>query len=288
MCPVTLEEREFADPLIIGNRRFESRLIVGTGKYKDLDETERAIDASGAEIVTVALRRVQLSEPSGRSLMALLARKPWLVLPNTAGCYTADEAVRTLRLARELGLGAGRSGDAAGAGPMVKLEVIGDAKTLYPDNEQTLVAARELVNEGFVVLPYCIDDPIVCRKLEDLGCAAVMPLAAPIGSGLGIRNPHNLEIILEHARVPVIVDAGVGTASDAAVAMELGCHGVLMNTAIAHAREPALMAEAMREAVCAGRKAYRAGRMPRRRYANASSPTEGLVGAVAAPGSTIE
>jgi thiazole synthase len=254
------------DPLVLAGRSFESRLIVGTGKYKDTAETERAIDASGAEIVTVALRRVDLSDRSGGSLMSLLARKKWLVLPNTAGCMTADDAVRTLRLARELGIA-----------EMVKLEVIGDAKTLYPDNEQTLEAARLLVKEGFVVLPYCIDDPIICKKLEDAGCAAVMPLAAPIGSGLGIRNPHNLEIILEHARVPVIVDAGVGTASDAAVAMELGCQGVLMNTAIAHAREPVLMAEAMREAVRAGRKAFLAGRMPRRRYANASSPAAGLI-----------
>jgi thiazole synthase len=206
--------------------------------------------------------------------MSLLARKPWLVLPNTAGCFTADDAVRTLRLARELGLGLSKDGDGR---CFVKLEVIGDPKTLYPDNEQTLEAAKVLVKEGFVVLPYCIDDPIVCRKLEEIGCAAVMPLAAPIGSGLGIRNPHNLGIILEHAKVPVIVDAGVGTASDAAVAMELGCHGVLMNTAIAHAKNPVLMAEAMREAVSAGRKAFLAGRMPRRRYANASSPTAGLI-----------
>ncbi len=258
--------RAMQDPLVIAGRSFESRLIVGTGKYKDVAETERAIDASGAEIVTVALRRVDLSDRSSGSLMALLARRKWVVLPNTAGCHTADEAVRTLRLARELGVA-----------ELVKLEVIGDPKTLYPDNEQTLEAAKLLVKEGFVVLPYCIDDPIVCRKLEDLGCAAVMPLAAPIGSGLGIRNPHNLEIILEHAKVPVIVDAGVGTASDAAVAMELGCQGVLMNTAIAHARDPVLMAEAMREGVRAGRKAFLAGRMPRRRYANASSPTSGII-----------
>ncbi len=254
------------DSFVIAGRSFSSRLIVGTGKYKDVEETERAIDASGAEIVTVALRRVDLADRSSGSLMALLARRKWLVLPNTAGCYTADEAVRTLRLARELGVA-----------EMVKLEVIGDPKTLYPDNEQTLEAAKLLVKEGFVVLPYCIDDPIVCRKLEDLGCAAVMPLAAPIGSGLGIRNAHNLEIILEHAKVPVIVDAGVGTASDAAVAMELGCHGVLMNTAIAHAKDPVLMAEAMREGVRAGRKAFLAGRMPKRRYANASSPTSGII-----------
>ena len=260
------------DALVIAGRSFTSRLIVGTGKYKDVTETERAIDASGAEIVTVALRRVDVKDRSGGSLMSLLLRKKWTILPNTAGCFTADDAVRTLRLARELGL----NGD--GSAPlMVKLEVIGDPKTLYPDNEQTLEAAKILVKEGFVVLPYCIDDPIICRKLEDVGCAAVMPLAAPIGSGLGIRNPHNLSIILEHAKVPVIVDAGVGTASDAAIAMELGCDGVLMNTAIAHATNPVLMAEAMREAVLAGRKARNAGRMPRARYANASSPTSGLI-----------
>jgi thiazole synthase len=255
-----------SDPLVLAGRRFDSRLIVGTGKYKNVEETERAVDASGAQIVTVALRRVDLADRSSGSLMALLQRKPWVLLPNTAGCHTADEAVRTLRLARELGIA-----------EMVKLEVIGDPKTLYPDNEQTLEAAKTLVKEGFVVLPYSIDDPVVCRKLQDIGCAAVMPLAAPIGSGLGIRNPHNLAIILEQARVPVIVDAGVGTASDAAVAMELGCDGVLMNTAIAHAKDPVMMAEAMREAVQAGRKAFRAGRMPKQRYANASSPTSGII-----------
>ncbi len=256
------------DPLVIAGRSFSSRLIVGTGKYKDVEETERAIDASGAEIVTVALRRVDLADRSGGSLMSLLTRKAatWTLLPNTAGCYTADDAIRTLLLARELGIA-----------DLVKLEVIGDPKTLYPDNEATLEAAKVLVKEGFVVLPYCIDDPIICRKLEDAGCAAVMPLAAPIGSGLGIRNPHNLSIILEHAKVPVIVDAGVGTASDAAIAMELGCDGVLMNTAIAHAKDPVMMAEAMREAVRAGRLARRAGRMPRTRYANASSPLAGLI-----------
>jgi thiazole synthase len=254
------------DALVIAGRKFSSRLIVGTGKYKSVEETSSAIDASGAEIVTVALRRVDLADKSSGSLMALLQKKKWLVLPNTAGCYTADEAVRTLRLARELGIA-----------EMVKLEVIGDAKTLYPDNEQTLEAAKVLVKEGFTVLPYCIDDPIICRKLEDAGCAAVMPLAAPIGSGLGIRNPHNLSIILEHAKVPVIVDAGVGTASDAAIAMELGCDGVLMNTAIAHAKDPVLMASAMRDAVRAGRMARLAGRMTKARYANASSPTAGLI-----------
>jgi thiazole synthase len=263
------------DPLVIAGRKFDSRLIVGTGKYRDVDETERAIDASGAEIVTVALRRVDLGDRSAGSLMTLLRRKKWLLLPNTAGCYTADDAVRTLQLARELGVGF--TATDPHARPMVKLEVIGDAKTLYPDNEQTLAAARLLVKDGFAVLPYCSDDPVVCRKLQEVGCAAVMPLAAPIGSGLGIRNPHNLEIILEQARVPVIVDAGVGTASDAAVAMELGCHGVLINTAIAHAKDPVLMAEAMRGGVISGRKAFLAGRMARQRYANASSPATGLV-----------
>jgi thiazole synthase len=254
------------DLLKIGEKSFRSRLIVGTGKYESVEQTRQALEASGTEIVTVALRRVDLKDRSSGSLMTLLSSKRWTVLPNTAGCYTADEAVRTLRLARELGIA-----------DLVKLEVIGDQKTLYPDNEQTLEAAKILIKEGFVVLPYCIDDPIVCRKLEDLGCAAVMPLAAPIGSGLGIRNPYNLRIILEQAKVPVIVDAGVGTASDAAVAMELGCQGVLMNTAVAHAKNPVLMAEAMRAAVDAGRKAYLAGRMPKRLYANASSPEAGLI-----------
>jgi len=254
------------DPLVIGQRRFQSRLFVGTGKYRSVEETEQALAASGAEVVTVAIRRINLGDRGEGSLGKLLLGGRYTILPNTAGCYTADEAVRTLRLARELGVG-----------ELVKLEVIGDPKTLYPDNEQTLEAAKILIKEGFTVLPYCIDDPIVCRKLEDLGCAAVMPLAAPIGSGLGIRNPHNLRIILEHAKVPVIVDAGVGTASDAAIAMELGCHGVLMNTAIAAAKEPVLMAEAMREAVSAGRKAYLAGRMPRKAYASASSPESDLI-----------
>jgi thiazole synthase len=260
-----------SDPLVIGDHTFQSRLIVGTGKYKDVAETEDAIDRSGAEVVTVAIRRVDLKDRSSGSLMSLLLRRTqgaskWTLLPNTAGCFTADDAVRTLRLARELGIA-----------DIVKLEVIGDPKTLYPDNEETLAAAKVLVADGFTVLPYCIDDPILCRKLEDIGCAAVMPLAAPIGSGLGIRNPHNLAIILERAKVPVIVDAGVGTASDAAVAMELGCHGVLMNTAIAHAKNPGLMADAMREAVSAGRRAFLAGRMGKSRYANASSPTAGLI-----------
>ena len=256
------------DLLTVGSHTFRSRLFIGTGKYRDVEETRAALQASGAEVITVALRRVNLKERGEGSLMGLLTdrERRWTLLPNTAGCYTADEAVRTCRLARELGLS-----------ELVKLEVIGDPKTLFPDNEQTLAAAKILVSEGFTVLPYCTDDPIACRKLEDLGCAAVMPLAAPIGSGLGIRNPHNLAIILEQARVPVIVDAGVGTASDAAVAMELGCHGVLMNTAIALAQKPILMAEAMRDAVIAGRKAFLAGRMPKKLYASASSPLEGVV-----------
>jgi thiazole synthase len=254
------------DLLRIGPHTFKSRLFVGTGKYASVEQTRQAIEASGAEVVTVALRRVDLKDRSSGSMMELVTSGRFKVLPNTAGCFTADDAVRTLRLARELGIA-----------DLVKLEVIGDPKTLYPDNEQTLEAAKILVKEGFTVLPYCIDDPIVCRKLEEIGCAAVMPLAAPIGSGLGIRNPHNLQIILEQAKVPVIVDAGVGTASDAAVALELGCDGVLMNTAIALAKDPVLMAVAMKEAVSAGRKAFLAGRMPKKLYANASSPTAGLI-----------
>ena len=254
------------DALRIGAFTFQSRLFVGTGKYKDVEETRAALAASGAEVVTVALRRVNLSDKGEGSMMALLREGKYTILPNTAGCYTAEEAVRTLRLARELGIA-----------DIVKLEVIGDQRTLYPDNEQTLEAAKVLVKEGFTVLPYCMDDPVVCKKLEDAGCAAVMPLAAPIGSGLGIRNPYNLRIILESVGVPVIVDAGVGTASDAAVAMELGCHGVLMNTAIASAKDPCLMASAMKEAVSAGRKAFLAGRMPRKLHASASSPESGLI-----------
>jgi len=254
------------DLLEIGGQRFKSRLIVGTGKYESVAQTEQALVAAGTELITVALRRVDLKDRSQGSLMQLLLSGRWKLMPNTAGCYTAEEAVRTLRLARELGLS-----------DFVKLEVIGDPKTLYPDNEQTLEAAKILVKEGFTVLPYCIDDPIVCRKLQEIGCAAVMPLAAPIGSGLGIRNPHNIRIILEQSTVPVIVDAGVGTASDAAVAMELGCQGVLINTAIAKAKNPVLMAEAMRQAVSAGRQAFLAGRMPKSAYANASSPEAGLI-----------
>ena len=255
------------DPLTIGSRTFQSRLFVGTGKYKDVDETRRALDASGAEVVTVALRRVNLEDRGEGSMMSLLSSGRYTILPNTAGCSTADEAVRTCRLARELGVG-----------DLVKLEVIGDPRTLFPDNEATLEAAKLLVKEGFTVLPYCIDDPIVCKKLADAGCAAVMPLAAPIGSGLGIRNPYNLMIIREETKVPLIVDAGVGTASDAAYAMELGCDGVLMNTAIAGAKDPIRMAEAMRDAVRAGRNAFLAGRIPRKLHASASSPVEGLIG----------
>ncbi|AKT41022.1 thiazole synthase [Chondromyces crocatus] len=255
------------DTLRIGRHTFKSRLFVGTGKYKDVEETRLALEASGAEVVTVAVRRVNLKERGEGSMMSLLAAGRWTILPNTAGCYTAEDALRTCRLAREL-----LQSD------LVKLEVIGDERTLFPDNEATLEAARVLVKEGFTVLPYCIDDPIMCRKLEDIGCAAVMPLAAPIGSGLGIRNPANLMIIREHAKVPVIVDAGVGSASDAAVAMELGCDGVLMNTAIAGAQKPVMMAEAMRDAVRAGRLSYLAGRIPRKLYATASSPLDGRIG----------
>jgi thiazole synthase len=253
-----------ADTWTLAGRTLRSRLIVGTGKYRDRDQTRICLERTGAEIVTVALRRVDLT--SGDNLLSWIDTERFTLLPNTAGCFTADEAVRTLRLARELGIA-----------ELVKLEVIGDPRTLLPDNEQTLAAARTLVDEGFCVLPYCTDDPIVCRKLEELGCAAVMPLAAPIGSGMGIRNPHNLRLIVEQARVPVIVDAGVGTASDASVAMELGCDAVLMNTAIAQAQDPPLMAEAMRLAIEAGRKAFLAGRMVRREHAQASSPTTGLL-----------
>jgi thiazole synthase len=253
------------DPLIIAGRKFGSRLLVGTGKYRTLEEGREAIRLSGADIVTVALRRVDLT-PGKPNVLDTIDRARHTLLPNTAGCYTAEEAIRTCRLARELGMA-----------DLVKLEVIGDERTLFPDGAATLEAARILVKDGFTVLPYCLDDPILAQKLEDVGCAAVMPLAAPIGSGLGIRNPYNLRIILERAKVPVIVDAGVGTASDAAVAMELGCHGVLLNTAIAGARDPLMMAEAMRDAVIAGRRAFRAGRIPRKLYATASSPLDGLI-----------
>jgi thiazole synthase len=257
------------DSWSLGDRTFHSRILVGTGKYADLDQTRAALAASGAEIVTVALRRVDLSSGAPTVLDAVDPER-YVLLPNTAGCYSADEAIRTCLLARELGAD-------RGWGTLVKLEVIGDPKTLFPDNAATVEAARRLVAEGFTVLPYCSDDLVTCKKLIDAGCPAVMPLAAPIGSGLGIRNPHNIRLIIENVAAPVIVDAGVGTASDAAVAMELGCTAVLMNTGIAAASDPVLMAEAMREAVSAGRKAFRAGRMPRRAYANASSPEAGLI-----------
>jgi thiazole synthase len=253
------------DPLVIGGRAFKSRLLVGTGKFATIEQGREAILRSGAEIVTVALRRVDLT-PGKPNVLDTIDRTRHLILPNTAGCYTAEEAVRTCRLARELGMD-----------EMVKLEVIGDPRTLFPDGAATLEAAKILVKDGFTVLPYCLDDPVLAQKLADAGCAAVMPLAAPIGSGLGIRNPYNLRIILEQKKVPIIVDAGVGTASDAAVALELGCDGVLMNTAIAGARDPLLMAEAMRDAVVAGRKAFRAGRIGKKLYATASSPLDGLI-----------
>ena len=255
-----------SDSFTLAGKSFTSRLLVGTGKYKDFAETRAAIEASGAEIVTVALRRIDLSASKGESLQDYISPERYTYLPNTAGCYSAEEAVRTLRLARE-----------AGGWTLVKLEVIGDKGSLLPDVEETLKAAEILVKEGFEVMAYTNDDPIAARKLEQLGCVAVMPLAAPIGSGLGIQNPLNIRMIVEQANVPVLVDAGVGTASDAAIAMELGCDGVLMNTAIAEAQQPVAMAEAMKLAVEAGRKAYLAGRMPRRESASASSPQTGVI-----------
>jgi len=260
------DEDIMKDAFVLAGKEYQSRLIVGTGKYKDFAENKRAVEASGAEIVTVAVRRVNITDPNKENLLDYIDPKKYTILPNTAGCYTTEDAVRTCRLAR-----------AAGVGNLVKLEVIGDEKTLFPDIPATLEAAKILVNEGFIVLPYVLDDPISCKKLEDIGCAAVMPLAAPIGSGLGIRNPYNLRIILEQSRVPVIVDAGVGTASDAAVALEMGCDAVLMNTAIAGAKDPILMAEAMKLGVEAGRKAFLAGRMPKKLYATASSPMDGRI-----------
>ncbi len=256
------------DTLTIAGRAYDSRLLVGTGKYKDFDETGRAIRASGAQIVTVALRRTNLGQNPGEpNLLEVIPPEDFTILPNTAGCYTAEDAVRTCRLAREL-LDDHR---------LVKLEVLGDPKTLYPDIPATLEAADVLVREGFEVMVYTSDDPIVARRLEEIGCVAVMPLAAPIGSGLGIQNKYNILTIVENAKVPILVDAGVGTASDAAVAMELGCDGVLMNTAIAEAKDPVLMAQAMKHGIIAGRQAFLAGRMPRRRYASASSPQDGLI-----------
>jgi thiazole synthase len=259
------------DALVLGGRSYHSRLIVGTGKYADFAATRRCIEASGAEIVTVAVRRVNITDPGKENLLDHVDPQRFTILPNTAGCRTAEEAIRVCRLTRE----AGRE---LGFGSLVKLEVIGDDRTLFPDVSATLAAALVLVKEGFTVLPYVTDDPVACKRLEEMGCAAVMPLAAPIGSGLGIRNPYNIRIIIEQSTVPVIVDAGVGVPSDAAEAMELGCDAVLMNTAIAGARDPLLMAEAMRLAVDAGRKAFLAGRIERRLYASASSPLSGLLG----------
>ncbi|MCX7898103.1 MAG: thiazole synthase [Rhodocyclaceae bacterium] len=261
---------ENLDPLIISGRAYRSRLLVGTGKYKDFEETRRAVEASGAEIVTVAIRRTNLGQdPNQPSLLEVLPPSQYTILPNSAGCFTAEDAVRTLRLAREL----------LDGHSLVKLEVLGDPETLYPNMPETLRAAEILVKEGFSVMVYCSDDPIQAKRLEEIGCVAVMPLASLIGSGMGILNPWNLRLIIERARVPVLVDAGVGTASDAAIAMELGCDGVLMNTAIAQAKDPVLMASAMRKAVEAGREAFLAGRMPKKFYsASPSSPMTGLVG----------
>jgi thiazole synthase len=256
------------DPLIIAGKTYRSRLLVGSGKYKDLEQTREATEASGAEIITVAIRRTNIGQNKGEpNLLDVVPPSRYTILPNTAGCYTAEDAVRTCRLAREL----------LDGHKLVKLEVLGDQKTLYPDVVATLDAAKTLVKEGFDVMVYTSDDPILCKRLEEIGCVAVMPLAAPIGSGLGIQNRYNLLTIIENAKVPIIVDAGVGTASDAAIAMELGCDGVLMNTAIAEAKNPVLMASAMRKAIEAGREARLAGRMPRRRYASASSPLEGII-----------
>ena len=253
-------------PLLIAGAEYRSRLIIGSGKYKDFEENHAALEASGAEMITVAIRRVNLGQDKNEpSLLDIISPEKYTILPNTAGCYTAEDAVRTCRMAREL----------LDGHKLVKLEVLGDQKTLYPNVTETLAAAETLVAEGFDVMVYTSDDPLVARRLEEIGCVAVMPLGAPIGSGLGIRNPYNIRMILENAQVPIIVDAGVGTASDASIAMELGCHGVLMNTAIAEAQNPVLMASAMRKAVGAGREAYLAGRMPRRLYASASSPVDG-------------
>ena len=254
------------DTLIIKGIEFLSRLWIGTGKYKDFEETRKVIEASGADVVTVAVRRVNITDRQTENLLDYIDPRKYKILPNTAGCYTVEDALRYARLARE-----------AGVSDMVKLEVIGDEKTLFPDTMGLLMATEILAKEGFIVFPYTNDDPVVAKRLEDAGAAAVMPLGAPIGSGLGIRNPYNIRIILEGAKVPVIVDAGVGTASDAAFAMELGCDAVLMNTAIAGAKDPLAMAEAMRHAVIAGRLAYRAGRIPKKLYATASSPIEGLL-----------
>ncbi|BDU17808.1 thiazole synthase [Lysobacter auxotrophicus] len=258
-----------ADPLVIAGKAYASRLLTGTGKFTDLEQTRLATEAAGAQIVTVAIRRSNIGQNPGEpNLLDVLPPDRYTILPNTAGCYTADDAVRTCRLAREL----------LDGHSLVKLEVLGDQKTLYPDVVQTLAAAETLVKDGFDVMVYTSDDPILAKRLEDIGCVAVMPLAAPIGSGLGVQNKYNLLEIVENAKVPIIVDAGVGTASDAAIAMELGCDGVLMNTAIAGAKDPVLMAHAMKLAVEAGRAAFKAGRIPRKRFASASSPVDGLIG----------
>ena len=254
------------DTFTVAGRTFSSRLIVGTGKYKSYTQNADAAEAAGAEIVTVAVRRVNLTDPTQERLVDKLDPEKYTYLPNTAGCFTAEDAIRTLRLARE-----------AGGWSLVKLEVLADQKTLYPDMMETLRAAELLIKEGFDVMVYCSDDPVYARRLEEVGCAAIMPLGAPIGSGLGIQNPVNIRLIVEQSRVPVIVDAGVGTASDAAIAMELGCDGVLMNTAIAEAKDPIRMAKAMKHAVIAGRNAYLAGRMQKKRYADPSSPLAGLI-----------
>lgn len=253
-------------PLVIAGRTFASRLIIGTGKYSSYALNAAALKASGAEMVTVAIRRVNLTDPDKEKLVDFIDPKEYTYLPNTAGCFTAEDAIRTLRLARE-----------AGGWSLVKLEVLGSKKTLYPNMIETLRATELLINDGFQVMVYCSDDPLMAKRLEELGACAIMPLAAPIGSGLGVQNPVGIRMIIEDAKVPVIVDAGVGTASDAAIAMELGCDGVLMNTAIAEAKDPVLMAEAMKHAVQAGRLAYLAGRMPKKTYADPSSPLSGLI-----------
>jgi thiazole synthase len=265
----TRASQQITDPLVVADKAYASRLLIGTGKYRDFDETRRAVEASGAEIVTVAIRRTNIGQTAGEpSLLDFVPPSKYTYLPNTAGCYNAQDAVRTLRLAREL----------LDGHDLVKLEVLGDPHTLFPNVVETLQAAETLVKDGFKVMVYTSDDPIIAKRLEEIGCVAVMPLASLIGSGMGILNPWNLRLIIEQAKVPVLVDAGVGTASDAAIAMELGCDGVLMNTAIANAQHPVLMAQAMKKAIEAGREAYLAGRMPRKFYsASPSSPNEGLI-----------
>ncbi|WP_426269912.1 thiazole synthase [Dyella kyungheensis] len=266
---MNIKTLDASDPLIIAGKSYGSRLLTGTGKYKDFDETRRASQAAGAEIVTVAIRRVNLGQDAGQpNLLDALPPDEFTLLPNTAGCYNAADAVRTCKLAREL----------LDGHKLVKLEVLGDQRTLFPDVVETLTAAEALVADGFDVMVYTSDDPILAKRLEEIGCVAVMPLAAPIGSGLGIQNRYNLLEIIENAKVPIIVDAGVGTASDAAIAMELGCDGVLMNSAIAGAKDPVLMAHAMKLAIQAGRAAFKAGRIPRKRFASASSPIDGTIG----------